>query len=134
MQKEYDALIKNDTWKLVDPPLGTKPIGCKNKYKADGSLDKHKARLVEKGFAQREGVDYEETFAPTAKWATIRTLFALAAHNGWKVHQMDVKTAFLNGDLKENVFMSQLEGFVVKGHEHKVCNLVKSLYGLKQAP
>eukprot|EP00253_Pinus_taeda_P006635 PITA_06635 len=86
MQKEYDALIKNDTWKLVDPPLGTKPIGCKwvykNKYKANGSLDKHKARLVEKGFAQREGVNYEETFAPTAKWATIQTLFALAAQNG----------------------------------------------------
>eukprot|EP00253_Pinus_taeda_P017646 PITA_17646 len=136
--KEYDALIKNDTWKLVDPPFGTKPIGCKwvykNKYKADGSLDKHKARLVAKGFAQKEGVDYEETFAPTAKWATIRTLFALAAQTGWKVHQMDVKTAFLNGDLKENVFMSQPEGFAVKGHEHKVCKLVKSLYGLKQAP
>eukprot|EP00253_Pinus_taeda_P012581 PITA_12581 len=138
MQKEYDALIKNDTWRLVDPPFGTKPIGCKwvykNKYKVDGSLDKHKARLVAKGFAQKEGVDYEETFAPIAKWATIRTLFALAAQNGWKVHQMDVKTAFLNGDLKENVFMSQHEGFAVKGHEHKVCKLVKSLYGLKQAP
>eukprot|EP00253_Pinus_taeda_P027245 PITA_27245 len=82
MQKEYDALIKNGTWKLVDPPLGTKPIRCKwvfkNKYKADGSLDKHKVKLVEKGFAQKEGVDYEETFSPTAKWATIRTLFALA--------------------------------------------------------
>eukprot|EP00253_Pinus_taeda_P020805 PITA_20805 len=138
MQKEYDALIKNDTWKMVDPPFGTKPIGCKwvykNEYKADGSLDKHKARLVEKGFAQKEGVDYEQTFAPIAKWATIQTLFALAAQNGWKVHQMDVKTAFLNGDLKENVFMSQLEGFAVRGHEHKVCKLVKSLYGLKQAP
>ena len=91
--------------KAVDPPLGTKPIGYKwvykNKYKVDGSLDKHKARLV-------------------AKWATIRTLFALAAQNGWKVHQMDVKTTFFNGDLKENVFMSQPEGFAVKGHEHKV--------------
>eukprot|EP00253_Pinus_taeda_P018733 PITA_18733 len=138
MQKEYDALINNDTWKLVDPPLGTKPIGCKwvykNKYKADSSLDKHKARLVEKGFAQKKGVDYEETFAPTAKWATIWTLFALAAQNSWKVHQIDVKTAFLNGDLKENVFMSQPEVFAVKGHEHKLCKLVKSFYGLKQAP
>eukprot|EP00253_Pinus_taeda_P007929 PITA_07929 len=83
MQKEYDALIKNDTWKLGDLPLGTKPIGCKwvykNKYNVDGSLDKHKARLVEKCFAQKEGVDYEDNFAPTAKWATIQTLFALAA-------------------------------------------------------
>ena len=78
----------------------------KNKYKSDGSLDKHKARLVAKGYAQKEGIDYEETFSPTAKWATIRTLLYLAAQNGWKVHQMDVKTAFLNGDLKENVFMS----------------------------
>eukprot|EP00253_Pinus_taeda_P014432 PITA_14432 len=138
MQKEYDALIKNGTWKLVDPPLGTKPIGCKwvfkNNYKVDGSLDKHKVRLVAKGFSQKEGVDYEETFAPIAKWATIRTLFALEEHNGWKVHQMDVKTAFLNGDLKENVFMSQPKGLVVKGQEHKVCKLVKSLHGLKQAP
>eukprot|EP00253_Pinus_taeda_P032296 PITA_32296 len=137
MQKEYDALIKNGTWKLVHHPLGTKPIGCKwvykNMYKVDGSLDKHKARLVVNGFAQKKGVDYEETFTPIAKWVTIRTLFALAAQNGWKVHQMDVKTAFSNGDLKENVFMSQPEEFVVKGHEHKVCKLVKSLYGLKQA-
>ena len=86
MQKEYDALIKNGTWKLVDPPLGTKPIGCKwvykNKYKADGSLEKHKSRLVEKSFAQKEGVNYEETFAPTTKQATVWTLFALAAQNG----------------------------------------------------
>jgi transposase InsO family protein len=138
MQKEYDALIKNGTWKLVDPPFRTKPIGCKwvfkNKYKSDGSLDKHKVRLVEKGFAQKEGIDYEETFSPTTKWATIRTLFSLATHNGWKVHQMDVKTTFLNGDLKENVFMSHPEGFVVKGQEQKVCKLIKSLYGLKQAP
>eukprot|EP00253_Pinus_taeda_P024851 PITA_24851 len=127
MQKEYDALIKNDTWKLVDPPFGTKPIGCKwvykNKYKANGSLDKQKARLVAKGFAQKDGVDYEETFAPTAKWATIQTLFALVAQNGWKVHQMDVKTAFLNGDLKENVFMSQLEG----NNESYIASIKKEL-------
>ena len=105
--------VNNSTWKLVDPPLGTKPVGCKwvyrNKYKADGSLDKHKTKLVEKGFAQKEGVDYEETFAPTTKWATIRTLFALAAQNGWKVHQMEVRTTFLNGDLKENVLCPNLK-------------------------
>ena len=87
-----------------------------------------------KGYAHKEGIDYEETFSPTAKWATIRTLLSLAAQKGWKVHQLDVNTAFLNGDFKENVFMSQLEGFVVKGKEQKVCKLIKSLYILKQAP
>jgi len=110
MQKEYESLIENGTWKLVDPPNGTKPIGCKwvykNKYKYDGSLDKHEARLVAKGFVQKEGIDYNETFAPTTKWGTIHTLFALAAQRGWKIHHMDVKTDFLNGDLKENVYMS----------------------------
>lgn len=110
MQKEYDVDINNGTWKLVDPPLGTKPIGCKwvykNRYKVDGSLDKNKARLVAKGFAQKEGVDYGETFSPKAKWATIQALFSLTAQNDWKVHQMDLKTVFLNRDLKENVFMS----------------------------
>eukprot|EP00253_Pinus_taeda_P004154 PITA_04154 len=86
MQKEYDALIKNGPWKLLDPPFGTKPISykwvCKNKYKADSSLEKHKVRLVEKGFAQKEGINYEDTFSPIEKWATIRTLFALSAQNG----------------------------------------------------
>ena len=76
MQREYDALIKNGTWRLVDPPIGAKPIGWKwvykNKYKADGSLEKHKARLVAKGYAQREGVDYTKTITPTAKWGTIQ--------------------------------------------------------------
>eukprot|EP00253_Pinus_taeda_P031315 PITA_31315 len=128
MRKEYDALIKNGTLKLVDPPLGTKPIFCKwvykNKYKSNGLLDKHKARLVENGFSQKEGVNYEENFSPTAKWASIRTLFSLATQNGWKVHQMDVKTTFLNGDLKENVFMSQPKVFSMKGHEHKVGKIV----------
>jgi hypothetical protein len=107
----------------VDPPFGTKPIGCKwvfkNKYKSDGSLEKHKARLVEKGFSQKD-VDYEETFSPIEKWATIRTLFSMVAQNGWKFHQMDMKTVFLKGDLKENVFVSQPEGFFVKEQEHKV--------------
>ena len=84
-------------------------------------------------YAQKEGIDYEETFYPTAKWAIIRALLSLAAQNGWKVHQMDVKTVFLNGDLKENVFMSRPKEFVVKGQEQKVCKLVKSLYEPKQA-
>ena len=94
----------------MDPPIGIKPIGSKwvykTKYKADGSLDKYKERLVAKGYAKKEGVDYTETFAPTTKWGTIRTLFSLAPQNGWKIHHMDVKIAFLNGDLKEDVYMS----------------------------
>ena len=101
---------------------------------SNGSLDKHKARLVAQEYAQKEGADYKETFAPTAKWGTIRTLFSLAAQKGWKIHHMDVKTAFLNGDLKEDVYMDHPEGFAIKGQEQKVCKLVKYLYGLKQAP
>eukprot|EP00253_Pinus_taeda_P024278 PITA_24278 len=128
MQKEYDDLIKNGTWKLVDPPLGTKPIGYKwvykNNNKVDVSLDKQKAKLVGKGFAQKGRGKLCGDFCPHKKWSTIWTLFALAAQSSWKVHQMDVKTIFLNGDLKENVFMSQLEGFVVKWHEHKVRKIV----------
>ena len=119
----------------MDPPIGTKPIVCKwiykNKYKADGSLEKHKVRLVAKGYAQKEGVDYTETFAPTAKWGTIRTLFSLATQKGWKIHHMDVKTAFLNEDLKEDVYMDQPEGFAIKGQEQKVCKLVKYLLWFK---
>lgn len=117
----------------MDPPIGIKPIGCKwvykIKYKVDGSLDKLKARLVEKGYAQKEGVDYIEKIALIAKWDTIRTLFAIATWKWWKIHHMDVKTTFLNGDLKEDVFMFQQEGFFVKGREQKICKLVKSLYG-----
>eukprot|EP00253_Pinus_taeda_P035199 PITA_35199 len=128
MQKEYDALIKNETWRLGDPPESVKPIGCKwmykIKYKADVLLDKYKARIVAKGYAQKEGVDYIETFAPTAKWGTIRTLFSLVGQNSWKVHHMDVKTIFLNGNLKEDVYMFQPEGFVVKGKDQKDCNPV----------
>jgi hypothetical protein len=95
----------------VDRPYGTKLIGCKwvfkNKYRSYGSLENKKARLMTKGFSQKEGLDYGETFSPIEKWDTIHTLFSIAAQNGWKIHQMDVKNAFLNGDLKENAFMSQ---------------------------
>ena len=86
MQKDYDALIKNETWKLVDPPFVTKPIDYKwvfkNKYRSDGSLDKHKQRLVEKISKRKDEVDYEENFSPTKKWVTIRTLFSMATQNG----------------------------------------------------
>ena len=86
-----------------------------------------------KGYSQKEGLDYKETFAPVAKFASIRTLLALAAHQDYEIHQMDVKTAFLNGDLDVEIYMRQPEGFVVAGQEELVCKLRKSLYGLKQA-
>eukprot|EP00253_Pinus_taeda_P007197 PITA_07197 len=138
MEAEFQSLQKNHTWTLSDLPEGKKPIRCKwvykVKYKANGTLDKYKARLVARGFSQKEGIDYEETFAPIAKMSTIRLVLVLAAQFKWKVHQMDVKSAFLNGDLQEEVYMTQPQGFKIVGQEHKVCRLAKALYGLKQAP
>ncbi|RVX02552.1 Retrovirus-related Pol polyprotein from transposon TNT 1-94 [Vitis vinifera] len=123
--------------KMVEPPR-SKPIGCKwvfrRKYHTDGMIQTFKARLVAKGFKQREGIDYFDTYAPVARTTSIRILFALTSIHNLFVHQMDVKTAFLNGDLNEEVYMEQPEGFVLLENENKVCKLVKSLYGLKQAP
>ena len=96
----------------------------------DESIKVFKARLVGQGCSHREGVDYFDTYAPVARITSIRVLIAIAALNGLHVHQMDVKTAFLNGDLDEKVYMKQPEGFVLPGYEHKVCKLLKSLYGL----
>nr|GEU86069.1 zinc finger, CCHC-type [Tanacetum cinerariifolium] len=112
--------------------------GCKwilkRKMKVDGSIDKYKARLVIQGFRQKNGIDFFDTYAPVARISTIRLLLALAAIHDLVIHQMDVKTAFLNADLDEEIYMKQPEGFVMPGHESKVCKLKKSLYGLKQAP
>ncbi|KAI3701767.1 hypothetical protein L6452_27096 [Arctium lappa] len=135
---EMDSIMGNNTWVLSDLPAGCKPLGCKwifkRKMKSDGSIDKFKARLVIQGFRQREGIDYFDTYAPVARISTIRLLIALGAINNLVIHQMDVKTTFLNGDLEEEVYMKQPKGFIMPGMEHKVCKLVKSLYGLKQAP
>ena len=106
----------------------------RTKLNADGSVNKHKARLVVKGYAQIFGVDYFDTFAPVARLGTIRLLLALAAQLGWKVYQMDVKSTFLNGFLQEEIYVEQPEGFVAKGKEDKVYRLRKALYVLKQAP
>ena len=102
--------------------------------KADGSIDKYKARLVIKGYKQREGLDYFDTYSPMTRINSIKMILAVAALRNLEVHQMDVKTTFLNGDLEEEIYMEQPEGFIVSGQEKKVCKLVKSLYGLKQAP
>ena len=138
MQDEIDVINKNDTWSLVTKPKGKNAIGVKwifrTKYNPDGSINKHKARLVVKGYAQQAGVDYGETFAPVARMETIRLLLAISAQKSWKVYHLDVKSAFLNGILKEEVYVVQPEGFVKKGSEEKVYKLHKALYGLKQAP
>ena len=106
----------------------------KRKSKSYGSIDKYKARLVAKWFTQKKGLDYFDTYSLVSSITTIRILIALASIHNLVIHQMDVKTAFLNGDLDEEIYMEQPEGFIVKGQEHKVCKLVKSLYDLKQAP
>ena len=135
---EFESLISNQTWVLVDLPQGSKAIGCKwvfrRKYNTDGSIQTFKARLVAKGFKQKKGIDYFDTYAPVARLTSIRILFALASLYNLHVHQMDVKTTFLNGDLDEEVYMEQPEEFVLPVNEKQVCKLVKSLYGLKQAP
>ena len=129
---------KNNTWTLVDRPEGRKVIGVKwvfrTKLNADNSINKHKAKLVVKGYAQIFGVDYSDTFAPVARLDTIRMLLAISAQKGWKVFQLDVKSAFLNGVLQEEIYMEQADGFVIQGAENKVYLLQKALYGLKQAP
>ncbi|CAA7041401.1 unnamed protein product [Microthlaspi erraticum] len=137
-EDEILSINKNKTWTLVDLPRGAKPIGLKWVFKlkrnSDGSINKHKARLVAKGYVQRYGIDFEKVFAPVARIETIRLLISLAASKGWEIHHLDVKTAFLHGELKETVYVSQPDGFVVKGSEEKVYKLNRALYGLKQAP
>eukprot|EP00253_Pinus_taeda_P018781 PITA_18781 len=137
MNEEYHSLLANDTWDLVPLPKGRKLVRCKwvyrTKYGPDGKVDKHKARLVAKGFSQVEGIDYTETFSPVAKMNSIRLVLSLAASLKWEVHQMDVKSAFLHGDLHEEIYMEQPIGFI-QTDSSLVCRLKKSLYVLKQAP
>ncbi|PRQ31880.1 putative RNA-directed DNA polymerase [Rosa chinensis] len=112
-------------------------LGCKWVFKtktdASGNIERYKARLVAKGFTQRQGIDYTETFLPVSSKDSLRVVMALVAHYNLELHQMDVKTAFLNGELVEDIYMMQPPGFVEKGKEHMVCKLRKSIYGLKQA-
>ena len=138
MREEIDALRKNNTWELVPKPKGAELVTCKWVYKlktkADGTIERHKARLVARGFSQQYGLDYEETFSPVAKMVTVRTVVSLAAYKGWNLWQLDVKNAFLYGELDRDIFMEQPQGFVSKEFPNHACRLKKALYGLKQAP
>lgn len=135
-QKEYDAQLLNGTWVIEDLPPRRKAIGSRwvfaRKYREDGSLERHKARIVAKGFSQIEGVDYYELFAPVAKWESMRTMLHLAASEDWEIHRIDFDTAFLNGDLEETIYMKQPEGFQV-GKPGQVFRLIKAMPGFKQA-
>lgn len=135
---EIKSIIKNNTWDLVELPARAKAIGLKWIFKvkrnSDGSINKYKARLVAKGYIQRHGIDFDEVFVPVARIEMVQFILSLAASRGWEVHHLDVKTSFLHGDLKEEVYVSQPEGFVAKGEESKVYKLNKALYGLHQAP
>jgi len=138
MDVEMKSIEKNLTWQLVDLPEGKDAIGLKwvykTKYNEDGSVQRYKARLVAKGYSQQLDVDFNETFALVVHMETIRTVLALAAQLELQIFQLDVKSAFLNGELKEEVYVKQPQCFEVEGKEGKVYKLHKALYGLKQAP
>ncbi len=137
MISEYSSLIENETWELVPPEESQNVVGSRWVYKVkrneDGTVDRFKARLVAQGYAQTKGTDYEEVFSPVAKHTSLRTLLALANKYDLEVHQMDVKTAFLNGELDYDIYMAQPEGFVNEHKPKHVCKLRKSIYGLKQS-
>jgi hypothetical protein len=137
MQQEMDSLQEHDVWELTELSKDRKAVGCKwvfkVKHNADASVERNKARLFAQRFSQTYGVDYDETFSPVARFESIRTVIALSVQRGLKLHQLDVTAAFLNGELEDEVYMKQPEGFEVKGKEYLVCKLNKSLYGLKQS-
>ena len=137
-ESEIDQQRKMGTYRLVPRPKHRVNIVDNkwvfySKYNAQGELIKRRARLVAKGYSQRPGVDYFETYSPVVRYPSLRGLLSLAAQHDWEVHHMDVKAAYLNGELQETIYMRQPEGFEVQGKEDWVCLLEKGLYGLKQA-
>ena len=137
MEAEMFALSENATWSLVTRPPRKTIVGCRwvytMNYLLDGSIKRLMACLVAKGYAQTYGVDYAETFSHV-KISSVRILISLPANLGWPLFQLDVKNAFLNGDLKEELYMEQPPRFVAQGESGKVCRLHKAIYGLKQSP
>jgi hypothetical protein len=136
MNEEIESLHKNQTWELVKPPKGKRIVGCKWIYKRKAGIPgvedaRLKARLVAKGYSQQEGVDFNEVFSPVVKHSSIRVMLAIVSHFDLELEQLDVKTAFLHGELEEQIYMHQPEGFAVSGKEDFVYFLKKSLYGLK---
>ena len=139
MDDEMCSLDKNKTWNLVDLPKGKKAIGCKWIYKYKPGIPgvedpRYKSRLVAKGYSQKEGIDYQEIFSPVVKHVSIRLMLSMVVDKDLELEQLDVKTAFLHGEIEEDIYMEQPQGYEVVGKKDKVCKLVKSLYGLKQAP
>ncbi|CAI7868074.1 unnamed protein product [Closterium sp. NIES-53] len=136
VKEEYDSLLENETWELCELPPGKKAISSKlifrHKYGPDGELTRYKSRLVAKGFQQTKGKDFDKIFAPVGKGTTLRVMLGMAANHGWRIKQMDIITAFLNGIILEELYMLQLEG--LDDGSGRVCRLKKAIYGLKQAP
>jgi histone deacetylase 1/2 len=138
MQEEFDALPRNETWRLVPPSKGKNIIDCKwvfkIKRKSDGSVERYKARLVAKGFKKWYCIYYEDTFSPVVKIATVRLVLSIVVSRGRSLRQLDVQNAFLHGVLEEEVYMRQPPGFESASAPNFVCKLAKEIYGLKQAP
>ena len=132
MNEEMGSLQKNGTYQLVELPKGKRPLKCKWVFKlkkdGNGKLVRYKARLVVKGFEQKKGIDFDKKISPVVKMTSIRTILSIAASLDLEVEQLDVKTAFLHGDLEEEIYMEQSEGFEVSGKKHMLCKLYKSLW------
>jgi hypothetical protein len=138
MMEEYQSIMKNDVWDIVLRLEGKSVVTSKWIYKikhtVDGSIERHKKRFVARGFSHAERIDYEDTFAHVARYTSIQMIISPATSMGWRVHQMDVKTTFLNGEIKEEIYIEQPYGFIIDEKDSHVCRLKMALYGIKQPP